>query len=280
MQAQRLIEYDLRLAQLSQFYDLTQKEERKRSARSLRDFFYLCVKTLRPDVSLEIGAHDASYSMYVQQAAPRCRVFAFEANKAVHERFAEKLEGKKVDYRFTAVANVTGTITFQRMVHDGVKAVSPLVGHNSLLKRAKDLYEYEECTVPSIRLDDFAEQERLQGCVVAWIDVEGALGMVLEGATKTLDMIQALFIEVEDASVWKDQKTWNSVLEHMVAAGFMPIARDFERKRQFNVLFMRAAAWAKVGYLYTEYVSHLAHARPLDEAGDVEAPLALASSQD
>lgn len=45
-------------------------------------------------------------------------------------------------------------------------------------------------------------------------------------------------IEVEEKAVWQEQWLSLDVIEHFIAAGFQPMARDIEYENQFNILFV------------------------------------------
>ena len=95
-----------------------------------------------------------------------------------------------------------------------------------------------ELQVPCTRVDDFIAGEAITGPLSAWIDVEGALSLVMAGLEGVLDDFQMIFCEVEDVVVWDGQWTWRAVQEFMAKHGFHAVARDFQSAGQNNVVFL------------------------------------------
>ncbi len=80
--------------------------------------------------------------------------------------------------------------------------------------------------MPCSTLDEFFEGHEYTRCCM-WVDVEGSPEIVLGGGAKTLQKPEAIFIEVEDRSVWEGQWIRAHVAAHLFEAVFVPIARDF-----------------------------------------------------
>jgi hypothetical protein len=74
-----------------------------------------------------------------------------------------------------------------------------------------------------------------------WIDVEGCAYEVLCGARRVLEDTLLLMVEVEDKAFWIGQKTAPDVKRLLFGSGFVPVARDFEFKSQYNMVFLRPA---------------------------------------
>lgn len=204
-----------------------------------------CFRTLTqridPAVTLEIGAHEASFSRWASEALPSARVLAFEANPHVHEKYAEGLAATRVDYQNLAVGPVNGEVVLNLPTEvrgRGRTLTSPMASLSHHRQAGSDI----QVTVPSVRLGDhltLGADER----AVAWIDVEGANEPVLRGAGDVLSHLDALFIEVEKTTTWEGQWLDTDVNAFLREHGFVAIARDaFPRRRhQYNVLYARAA---------------------------------------
>ena len=73
-----------------------------------------------------------------------------------------------------------------------------------------------------------------------WIDVEGALAYVLNGAKRTLRNCQALYLEAESEPRWEGQMIDAEVISHLANYGLKPVVRDIQREwGQYNVVLMR-----------------------------------------
>lgn len=235
-----LLESDLALLRTAALFDLSTPEGRKESVARLRSLFYRLHEVLRPRSTLEIGAKEATFSRTIRKLLPETRAIAFEANPFVFQKQRRHSDPKRdgVEYRNLAVADVTGTTTFFVQTRRGDRPVKPTLGSNSLMPRAGDV-ETMEVEVPCTRVDDYIRNEKVKSPKTAWIDVEGAVGVVLPGMRSALWDFLMVFVEVEERPFWEGQWLWPDVQAFMVENGFTPVARDFEYDSQNNVLFIR-----------------------------------------
>ena len=139
--------------------------------------------------------------------------------------------------------------------------------NNSLLPRENPDTDYETVTVPASRLDSFLAGNGLDGRTFsAWIDVEGALGKVTAGFGTALQSCLSLIVEVEEKRFWQGQMLVHDVMEYMDRQGMVPVARDFEYRHQYNLLYLRKDVLARtdVRMVLSHYlsISHVAASSP------------------
>ena len=108
---------DLRF--LAACFDLADPNERKRSAGELTSLYLDLVTAINPDVTVEIGAFDASFSQAIKQRLPQVRAVAFEANPYNFEEVASRVAAAGIEYVHKAVSDVDGTVTFNIMAAYG-----------------------------------------------------------------------------------------------------------------------------------------------------------------
>ncbi len=234
--------FDLALLQSAARYDLSSQETRSQSAISLAGLFEaMVVRVVRPEVTLELGAHAARFSRGVKTVLPQAQVHALEANPHTHAKFRPQVEGAGVSYHHLALGEEVKDCVFKVARRRDGRELKPTQGSNSLRTKAQDI-DYEDAPVKMVTVDHFAAEHGLAGRPTAlWIDVEGYAYEVLSGASRTLEDTQLLMIEVEDKEFWIGQKTAPAVKRLLIQAGFIPVARDFEFKSQYNVIFLRPA---------------------------------------
>ena len=212
-------------------------------ARVEQAFRDLCIE-LTPTVSLEVGAHEATFSRWLKAEVPSAHCVAFEANPYVHDKFAEGLDGTGVEYHHLAVSETNGTVDLgiPRRFHN------PLRGRRFGKRRTSRMaslshHRYAERTetvpVPSVPLDDFVSVND-DDVVVAWIDVEGASGPVLNSGEKVLSHASLVYIEVENEQVWRGQWLDVDVARFLADCDLVPVLRDIQRPHQYNVIFASA----------------------------------------
>jgi len=216
---------------------------RGKLARELADLFLTIQKTLKPQVSYEIGAFEASFSVKLKNCLQDVDAYAFEANPFNYKHWTSRRNFSDINYLHMAVSDSDGMLQFslQDTVKETGEHVKKVRGNNSLMQRSDKTMTYKCVDVMGKRLDTFAAENNLQGKrACAWIDVEGAQKMVLMGARQVLsnDVVSVL-IEVEEHSFWEDQWLAPEVLEYLSNLDFVCVARDFEYRKQHNVLLIK-----------------------------------------
>jgi FkbM family methyltransferase len=232
----------LRLAYTSVNYDLRQRSERSRSASDLRELFIDITATLDRPIFLECGANDAALSRRMRKKVPHCEVIAFEANPETFRTFGARHDfmAEGVDYRNLALAAKDGRIPFRMYTSIGDEKLAKTDGRHSLLLRHVDS-EYVETEIEARTLDGLFEHQADRRFSIL-IDVEGATHLVLAGATELLKRTDVLIIEVEAVPYWQGQWLAGDVVRFLEERGMHPIARDFEYREQYNLVFVREDA--------------------------------------
>jgi FkbM family methyltransferase len=232
--------YDLALLQSAARHDLSSQEARFKTAQLLAGLFEaLVVRAVRPQATLELGAHAARFSRAVKTEMPDLVAHALEANPYTYKRFRPAAEADGVGYHHLAAGDVIQDCAFKVARRSGGEDLKLTRGSNSLRTKAADI-EYEDAAVSMVTADHFVAEHGLAGLSKAlWIDVEGCAFEVLSGAARTLEDTLLLMVEVEDREFWIGQKTSGAVKRLLFQAGFIPVARDFEFKSQYNLIFMR-----------------------------------------
>jgi FkbM family methyltransferase len=238
--------------------------------------FFTLVRSSRPGLFVEVGAHRAEASRRYKRMVPDGRAVAFEANPVNFERF-RGLFGNgagAVDYRNLAVSDHDGKVTFKIVAELNNKTWSPGEGRHSLMARNVESVTYSDVEVDAVTLDSFFADQGGGGAAV-WIDVEGAVGKVLAGAPRFLNEAKIVLVEVEDVHFWEDQWLAGRVTDHLLSHGLIPIARDFESPNgyQYNMLFVRPETFEsyEINSAMIKYISRMARKGGAETA---EAPAA------
>jgi len=208
----------------------------KRFDRRVEAFFHEICKQVQPTISLELGAHEGTFSSWAKGAFPDARCLAVEANPFVHEKHHERLAAEGVEYRHVAAASSNGTVTIHIPGRVNQRTLSRANRMASLAIHSRSTGN-EMVEVPSARVDDLVERPD-DARIVAWIDVEGASDQVLSGARDTLASAAAVYIEVESVSAWHGQWLDVDVARYFDALGMVPVVRDIQRHHQYNVVFL------------------------------------------
>jgi len=208
--------------------------------RRVRTAFRSIARLTDPTLTLEIGAFEAGFSRWVRAELPAARAIAFEANPMVWAHHREEVVAVGVEYLNLAIGPQNGPVTLNVPRDFDGRARDPV---NRMASLGSNLRSEEEVSVevPGVRLDDavpLTADDRL----VAWIDVEGALGAVLPGSGETLRRAAAVYVEVEAEPIWDGQWLARDVLEWFQGIGMVPLLRDRQRREQYNVLLVPASS--------------------------------------
>jgi len=149
-----------------------------------------------------------------------------------------------------AVTDTAGPVTFHLRSRQDGEELRKVTGNSSLLRRQSADTEYEELTVDGVTLDGFFGIDA-QEPVCLWIDVEGASGHVLRGATALLRRTELVLIEVEEKLMWEGQWRSIDVIEFFLDAGFIPLTRDAEYDQQYNIIFVREDVYERPDVLWS-----------------------------
>ncbi len=214
--------------------------------QAFRDLYKeICVE-LKPQLFVEIGAHEAGFSKSLASLLTQTKLMAFEANPYVYERFARSMP-PTVQYLNKAVGTDESPKTFDipRVIttRDGEIKLSEHNPVSSLHKRIGAGVTSTEVSCECTTLDRIVAgsgiSRNVEG-VAIWIDVEGAVGDVLFGAHQSLkEDVSAILVELESRASWAGQWLAKEVNDYLALFGFVPIARDCETTWQYNQIYLK-----------------------------------------
>jgi len=188
-------------------------------------------------LTLEVGAFEAGFSRWARENLPDAEVIAFEANPFVHARWKDEVLAAGVDYRNLAVGPESGPITLN-VPRDFDGFDFAMVNQMASLSSNLRTEHTEPVEVDCVRLDDVVHPDDRP--IAVWIDVEGATEVVLAGSEKTLRRASAVYIEVENTTIWDGQWLDVDVLRWFGEIGMVPVLRDLQRPFQYNLVFVSA----------------------------------------
>ena len=213
---------------------------RGRSGSLLEAAFLDLATRLAPTLSVEIGAHEASFSERLKANLPNLHALAFEANPIVYHRHADRLcqQAFSIDYKHAAICDENGTAELYIPVAQNGISFDPGGGISSLSRRTSAKFEYERVLVLGFTLDT-ALQSLPVDRSVAWIDAEGAQGKILAGGRCYFSRVLALYIEIEREQYWRGQLLDSEIVESLAEFSLMPIMRDNLSSGQYNEVYIR-----------------------------------------
>ena len=195
------------------------------------------IDEVKPDLFLEIGAHEASFSLKMKQRFNDVPVIAIEANPRVVEQYAKYVNGEGVDYLNMAVGDSDGDVSLFIPEEIAGKKL-PHVGRMASLNRLnRTNSKMSEVKVAVNTLDQIVDGYNYsRGCM--WVDVEGAADKVFSSGSHALSNTALIYCELENSAVWADQALAENVSQMLEDAGFVVVARDCQKWFQYNAIFL------------------------------------------
>ena len=221
------------------------KTYKQQSHEALVSAFFNIIDQLNTTSSLEIGAFKAEFSRRFISNTPTGHALAVEANPHNYKKFKSSLNEAGVNYHHAAVLDREGSCELQLHVTDIDIENGYIRGNNSILT-SDARPDTQAVSVPGTTLDTLVKSYVEAGSLpdpevahpVLWIDVEGALDLVIAGGTQTIANSTVIFAEVETECLWNNQATFIEVAAQLDKLGFSPWLRDCEYEpEQFNVMF-------------------------------------------
>ncbi len=180
-------------------------------------------------VYFDVGAHIGFHALFAAHRVGKDgRVFAFEADPRIYERLARNLSqfpGARATN--AAVWDRTGSLTFERSStrnESGWGTVSAV----------RDFGTGEHVEVPSVALDDWCRDQRLDRWDAMKLDAEGSELAVLRGAQSSLDQFRpALILEINTVVLEQGGVSPSGVADFLLQHGY----------RLFRLGYRRLESW-------------------------------------
>jgi FkbM family methyltransferase len=133
---------------------------------------------------LDIGAHIGSHSFLYGYFNKGAKIFAFEPQKEIYDVLKQNLkERPNVVALNTSVGHLDGTTTLSQRTHCGENVEKPIAyGEGPIMNLGGVAIGQGGQPVSMIRIDSLG----LTSCDYIKLDVEGAEGLVIQGAANTI----------------------------------------------------------------------------------------------
>jgi FkbM family methyltransferase len=211
----------------------------RRRVRAVRELFFSLAETDGIDVLIEVGAHLAEASTRFVAVSEDRIALAYEPNPVVIQQLSGSNLSPRIKVIPKAIGERSGEVSFL------VPRNAKMAVWASLNERVYRPVEVDEIPVSMSTIDlevarMFEWEPSAQGprSMALWIDVEGSELDVLRGAETALSERVALaYIEVTDNPAYLGGVDGCEVIQLLLDMNFVPVARDNQFNRAFNVLF-------------------------------------------
>ena len=225
---------------------------RKKTANILDSFFFDLISQFEIDYFVECGAHEAYASQkFVRNTNKKSIVF--EANPITFKKITKLNYDERITYINCGVGDKNCELNFF------IPKNNPDAANCSfLLKEKAKLNNFDVKKIKVFNLNTILKTQ-LKECnqFVLWIDVEGLTFEVLKGSSDYFKdnktQCLAIKMEVEDGRIWKNQRSFDEILNYLISYNYYPIFRDFEYENQYNIVFIKENLLNKMRKISLEY---------------------------
>ena len=208
---------------------------RRKTGQLLEKYYCQLVAQNNIQITIEVGAHEATFSKISKELNPSCECFAFEANPYVYKKYSGELNALGIDYQNLAINDSNNDIELSipiKLKHRVLELDNRI---SSIHKRDQPNVEYEVIQVKSNRLDHlFANKPQPKAL---WIDVEGAQYEVISSFGSMWPSVAFIYIEIEHRNVWSNKFDIKNINKLFESHGFVEIMRDNLARGQYNAVF-------------------------------------------
>jgi FkbM family methyltransferase len=175
---------------------------------------------------LDIGANIGYFSCYEARIVGNSgKVYAIEPDPRNLELLRKNIQINdlyNVEVFDCVISNRTGIENFY---------LSKTSSHNSLIPISKT---YGEIKVKAYTVDDFLKEKGIHSVDAIRMDVEGAEGKVIDGASSTLEKTKVLFVEIHPQLVRMTGYSVKWIMDKLKSLGF-----ELERKGKNHVFLKK-----------------------------------------
>ena len=190
-------------------------------------------------VIVEAGAHNGADTLWLSRLRPKGTVHAFEPIPAVFDQLARRTARCKNVRRYNlALSAANGTATMH-VSSGGSDASSSLHAPKEHLRVNPHVLFEGTVEVPTLRLDDWAEQNRVGHADLLWLDMQGHELAAMQAGTRLLRTVSCIFTEVNLLEVYEGVPRYPEVRAWLEGQGFRVEREYFLYEDAGNVLFVR-----------------------------------------
>ncbi|MEI7801606.1 MAG: FkbM family methyltransferase [Bacteroidota bacterium] len=152
---------------------------------------------------IDVGANDGGFIRRFRSVFPEAMIYAYEAMPDPYKRLNIKLQAdKRLKTYNVALSNYKGEVDFYVSSNEGSSSLLQMeeIHKINFPGSAKNTQIKVKCDL----LDNFLTEINFESNVLMKLDVQGAERLVLEGATKTIELIDVIYCEVNFQELYKD----------------------------------------------------------------------------
>lgn len=180
-------------------------------------------------IIVEAGAFDGKDSVLMSDYWKLGHIYSFEPVPELYAKAIEKTKDRpNVSIYQKALADKNGFADFYVSSFSGnpdkPTASSSLLAPTGHLSAWSGIKFKKKISVPTITLDTWAEKNKINHIDFIWLDTQGSELSILKSATRILQTVKAILIEVEFVELYKDQPLFKDINKWLESKGFKCVA--------------------------------------------------------
>lgn len=190
----------------------------------------------------EIGSRDAKDAIELSDLF-HCHVFAFECNPKALEICRKNISfNPNITLVPSGVWDTTGEMAFYRVI-DGNIGASSFFEFNPNARNYPDILEeglvQEKIIVPTVRLDEFLQDQSIENIDLLCMDVQGAAYQVLCSLGDQINKVKYIIVELETHPIYSGEILYQDVDRFLIDSGFIKASDPLDPNGLFgDVLYI------------------------------------------
>ncbi len=205
------------------------------------------IRTFLPEhpIVIEAGAHIGRDTLKMANSWPDSKVYAFEPVPELFEQLKERIKELPQVHCFQlALSDKKGTATMQ--VSTGASTAASSLLEPFEYKKERPNVLFHPIMVPTITLDQWAQEHGVARVDFLWLDMQGHELTVLKASPVIFSTAKALLIEASLTERFKDNPLYDKILSWVEAQGFKAVRQDVPKHQKINIFFVRSLTTAKL----------------------------------
>lgn len=189
-------------------------------------------------VIVEAGGHIGRDAIQMAKTWPLGQIHTFEPVPHLYAQLVENTQPyPNISTYNIALSDTTG-LDQMNISSAECDAVSSMLAPKQFLEKRPDV-SFMSQTVPTIRLDDWAQQHNIDHVDLMWLDLQGYELVALQAAEHLLKTVKVIHTEVSIVERYASNPLYDEVKAWLEARGFVLQAESMYRVTWGNALFIR-----------------------------------------
>ena len=180
------------------------------------------LKTCKIDLILDVGANIGQFSRWVRNDVGYAgRIISFEPIAEAHKVLSEAASSDRewVIHKRCAIGDVDGEVSINISKNLVSSSILPITELHTDTDKSSAYIRAEK--TPLFKLDTICQDIDIEGKkVLLKIDTQGFESQVLNGAKKTLSLVDGVIIELSPITLYEGQELWIEIIRKIEESGF------------------------------------------------------------